>query len=285
MAVTIRLPSYNNITVSLPRQALIDSFPQSLFAQALSEDPEALEIILENPIITPEDIRVIRDYLQGIEPSHSNPHLAEVDRYLNLPQLQVYADPLYDEIYHLMAPFQFQVGEAPPFHSGTHKTPVLIATNTEEPNWSVFVHAWYEQDRPIIEYLVQKGFDLNGALIQALNEDRMDVVEYLLTLPGINPSAWNNQALITASWRHRSKIVKQLLKFPGVTAAAQDYEPILVAIYSNDAETLAALLDRLDTMPQSTWEMFEEDIYGLCVDNDEVRDTWETWSRRIGKLV
>jgi hypothetical protein len=283
MAVTIRLPSYNNITVSLPRQALIDSFPQSLLAQALGEDPTAEEIIIENPIITPQDLQTLADYLQGIEPLQSNPHFREVDRYLNIPLFSVYADPLYDEIYRPMTPFQFELRAAPPLHSGTHKTPVLIATNTEVTNWSVFVRAWYEQNWPIIEYLVRQGFDLNGALIQAINEDRINAIEYLLTLPEIYPDAWDNQVLITASWRHRSGIVKQLLKFPGVTATAQDYEPILVAIYSNDAETLAVLLDTLDDMPWAEWELFDADIFGLCMDNEEVMGVWETWSRRIGK--
>ncbi len=50
--VRITLPRYNR-SWDLPRESLMQTFPQSILAQALQEDPDVPEILIENPDVTP----------------------------------------------------------------------------------------------------------------------------------------------------------------------------------------------------------------------------------------
>lgn len=167
--ITIRLTVYNT-SINLSRQAIQDFLPQSLFAQALSEDPNATVIDITNPVVTPEAMQTILNYtLYGIEPTTANPELAAVDRYLNIPWLKYYADPLYNEIR--------QPVNLHRFTKWTYSTPEDLA----DTNWPVLMKA-LDGHPAIVEYLRQKGFDLGGALIYANWERSGDAANAILRL-------------------------------------------------------------------------------------------------------
>lgn len=97
MDVTIQLEPYHQ-TFSLPKDFILTTLHGSLFADALELDPEATLIPMTNPIITPAVMQFLVDYSQGKEPEKYIPDLIEASRYLNIPWMLYYTDPLYDYI-------------------------------------------------------------------------------------------------------------------------------------------------------------------------------------------
>lgn len=97
MTVRVILTLYQK-SWELSRQRILDIIPDSLLAQALQTEPDVGEIQLENPDVTPEALNIITDLLQGKEPPHHIPNLSSSARYLNLPCLLYYEDPLYDQV-------------------------------------------------------------------------------------------------------------------------------------------------------------------------------------------
>jgi ankyrin repeat protein len=97
MDVAIHLEPYNQ-TFSLSRAFILSTLAGSLFAEALDVDPNATRISLSNPIVTPAVMQFLVDYSQGKEPERHIPDLIQASRYLNIPWMMYYVDPLYDEI-------------------------------------------------------------------------------------------------------------------------------------------------------------------------------------------
>lgn len=82
------------------RETLLRVFAGSIIAQALEDDPTARELKLEQPFLTPSVLQIILNLAEGKEPETHEPKLQEASRWLNMPQLAVYADPLHDYIDH-----------------------------------------------------------------------------------------------------------------------------------------------------------------------------------------
>lgn len=97
MSVDINLLPYN-LTYTLPRDFILSTLVGSLLAEALDGDPEAMVIPMINPIVTPAVMQFLVDYSQGQEPIQHIPDLIEASRYLNIPWMLYYTDPLYDAI-------------------------------------------------------------------------------------------------------------------------------------------------------------------------------------------
>jgi hypothetical protein len=95
--VRVTLPRYNQ-SWDLSRDQILAIIPESLVGQALQEEPDVPEITLDYPDVTPEAMNVIAEILQGREPQHHVPNLSSSARYLNLPWLIYYEDPLYDQV-------------------------------------------------------------------------------------------------------------------------------------------------------------------------------------------
>jgi hypothetical protein len=279
-SVNIRLPAHNDVVIPLSREAIMEFMPESILAQALSLDPNTPEIVIPNPIILPEDIQMLANYFQGIEPLQGSPHFREVDSYLNIPWLAIYSDPLYNKLHRPMQPFYFEIDFDNSPILAEHNPPIILAGNLSETNWDVFEEAFGQENSLMLAYLLRSGFDINGALIQAFASQRLDIADYLLSLPGINPSYMGNMALIIASWLHQEGRVKQLLEFPEVTATAQRYEPIIAAFNSGDGPTLDALLATLNSMPSDIWD----DLNNLALKQRMWAAGWVDFSMKIGKI-
>jgi hypothetical protein len=86
--VRVTLPQYQR-SWDLSRESILSVIP---------------EIHFENPDVTPEAMQVIADYLEGREPPHHVPSLVTAARYLNIPWLNYYADPLYDRVDRISTP-------------------------------------------------------------------------------------------------------------------------------------------------------------------------------------
>jgi hypothetical protein len=82
----------------LPKDFIHTSLKGSLLDQALQEDLNATEIPIPNPDVTPEAMQMLVDYSQGREPIRHLPTLIPAERYLNIPWMLYYVDPMYDQI-------------------------------------------------------------------------------------------------------------------------------------------------------------------------------------------
>lgn len=80
--LTLNLPVYQS-KLQIEKR-LLTLFPKSLLAQALQEEPEAKEITLENPLVTPEVINVLNS--ETLLPAPKG--IAQVGVYLNIPFLE-----------------------------------------------------------------------------------------------------------------------------------------------------------------------------------------------------
>lgn len=164
-SVQIHLQPYNQ-TFTLSKEVITQFLPQSLFAQALEDDPNATVINITNPVVTPEAMQTILNYTQGMEPVVANPELAAVDRYLNIPWLKYYADPLYNQI---RRPINTRM-----FTKYGNFTPEELV----ELNWPVLIEA-LNRGSSIAEYLRDKGMDLGGALVYARIQDLYEVTSVI----------------------------------------------------------------------------------------------------------
>lgn len=119
---------------------------------------------------------------------------------MHIPWLKYYAEPLYNAIVKpIDQKFKFEriPGE---------DWPILV--NADEANWQVFVAA-YDQGRALIlKYLLTHGFDVTGALREALRENRADISAYLFRKGGFNPE----EVLIDAARSNQQQIFQALLK-------------------------------------------------------------------------
>src|SRR5437879_4463475 len=87
-----------NQTYILPKEWIRSSLPGSLLDSALQDDPEATELMITHPDVSPESLQVLVNLTRGLEPVKHSPSLALAHRYLNIPGLLYYTDPLYDQI-------------------------------------------------------------------------------------------------------------------------------------------------------------------------------------------
>ena len=97
MLVSVYLEPYHK-TFILPREFILTTLQGSLFADALESDPEATVIPMINPLVTPAVMQFLVDYSQNREPPKHIPDLINAHRYLNIPWMMYYTDPLYDKI-------------------------------------------------------------------------------------------------------------------------------------------------------------------------------------------
>lgn len=97
MSVDIHLVPYQQ-TFSLSKDFIRKDLAKSLFAEAIELDPDAKEISITNPVITPKVLSCFVDLSQGKEPIQHNPDFASAGHYLNIDVLSAYADPLYDRV-------------------------------------------------------------------------------------------------------------------------------------------------------------------------------------------
>jgi ankyrin repeat protein len=81
-----------------PRSDILRVFEGSVIAQALEEDAKAKELKLEQPCLTPAVITLVMNLAEGKEPETHEPKLKEASRYLNMPGLAIYSDPLHDYV-------------------------------------------------------------------------------------------------------------------------------------------------------------------------------------------
>jgi hypothetical protein len=82
-------------TYSLSKDFLLTSLPQCLLSEALRGDPSVTEITITHPDVKPKAMEILVNFTLGKEPKKHHTEIILAHRYLNIPQLLIYADPLY----------------------------------------------------------------------------------------------------------------------------------------------------------------------------------------------
>lgn len=206
MAVAIYLEPYGQ-TFFLSRDGIRTYFPGSLFAEVLELDPMTEVIPIPNPIVTPAVMQFLVNYSQGIEPVKHMPELVAVERYLNIPSILYYAEPLYDKIHRPIDILWTERDWQAPDGAVFSKT-----------NYTVFTEALFEGRPLVIEYLVKNGFDVGGAYFYTREYHYNDVKNALLRL--MIPTYEVNKSVIDAVMHDNLDGVKRLAQTPEAIEAA-----------------------------------------------------------------
>lgn len=181
---------------SLSKQFIQEKLAGSLFAEALTLDPEAKEIPLDNPIVKPVVLDFLVKLAKGEEPSQHIPEIIEADRYLNLTWILVYADPLYDEttsIGLMSVVLEEAIRQNKPWV--VH----YLGTNKKHKSGGLhFRSAMMHGATDVIKYYLQNGIGSSiyeECLVHATKNSYVPMVKLLLNQPEINPSTDDNAAL------------------------------------------------------------------------------------------
>jgi hypothetical protein len=193
-------------TFHLPREAILSMIPESLLGQALQEEPDVPEIQLENPDVTLAGMQVISDYLNGKEPTHAVPGLSSTARYLNVPWLVYYEDPLYNQV---VRPLPGQSWDVPAnqnlLNTAAEQNDILMVnyllqknvTPIFTKNASFFPHSWQvsslamdsaiSNDNLAMVQLLRQKISPNDFediyLERAISEQKNDIVFWMLQDP------------------------------------------------------------------------------------------------------
>jgi hypothetical protein len=214
--LSIVLQPYNRV-FSLPKDYILTSLPESLFAAALQEDPSASELVIPHLDVTPEAMDVIVNYAQGIEPLHHDPDLILAYRYLNIPWLLYYTDPLYDLIPNRM-------------------------TITDPRNREVWWKAiWGDHDLIVGYYLAKGWVPTDEDFTNAARGGSVKIIKLLLGDARVNPAATYNNAIQQATSRGHLEVVRLLLGDERVNPAARNNLALLWAV-SGDYPEIVRLL-------------------------------------------
>lgn len=158
-------------TFYLDREKILTTLPGSLLSQIIETEPNITEFSFDNPDVTPEGMEVIQNYLQGFEPNHSVPNLSSTARYLNIPWLIYYEDPLYDRV---INPIQRKLG---------------YSWNLPQ-NRALLTEAAKRNDLLMVYYLLQKG--VKPEVITGVNREGGYSV-----IPALNAAIDNNNLVMT----------------------------------------------------------------------------------------
>jgi len=181
-------------------------FPDNIITQALEMSHDD-EIKFDKPFLTSKVMQIIRDLLTGIVPKTHEPDLMEAARFLNMPELEVYASPLYELI--------------------DQKNPQSLQ------NKRVFAEALTSQKLPLVMYLLDLGLipsfgepskpylanlriDVpmigQWPIAYAAEKGFTSVVAHLLQHPRVKPEDYMQKSMELACNNGHTAVVKLLLK-------------------------------------------------------------------------
>jgi ankyrin repeat protein len=274
LTVTLE-PSHQ--TFSLSKDWILSALPGSLLVSALEEDPNATALTLSHPDVTPEVMQFLVDYSQGIEPQHHIPSLVLADRYLNIPWLLYYMDPLYD-----MLPDRTNI-------NNLANRPIIRAALRDNRSWFIaylLAKGWTPNANDLAEALHAKASSSvvklllahvspPDALMAAVQTGQTDIVDQLLANPQtkpnetvflaavhlnypaivqrllayVNPAFDDNRAIKDAATMGFGDVVKVLLSDRRVDPAAEHDQALLIATQRGNLEMMRLLLAAPSTNP------------------------------------
>jgi hypothetical protein len=229
--LTVNLPVYQS-RIQVEKKRLLELFPRSLLSQALRDDPEALEITLENPLVTPEVIAV----LNSVSPLEVPEGVVQAGIYLNIPFLEFmgtadysfwkgslslpnkteYTKALRMNIIHKLSFYQ-------------HYFDCILAGTYPDVDAELLQRTIYEGDTQLFDFVLKRVEPVYKNLIQALKGARLHTEEYFEFTRMTKGTDYKDE-----TYQH---IIKRLMACPSVViphpievilAAASTYDKTLV---------------------------------------------------------
>ncbi len=189
--VRITLPRYNQ-SWDLPRERILTLIPESLIGQALQEELDVPEITLDYPDVTPEAMNVLAEILQGREPDHHVLNLSSSARYLNIPWLVYYEDPLYDQIERPSSPEQTY---------DTCNNQKLLVEAIESHHNNILKYLLMKGVSPVWLYFVLGNKIIGTPLEAAIRSDNLEAFQILMSDPRVQQLHSFSSVLASKMWR------------------------------------------------------------------------------------
>jgi ankyrin repeat protein len=204
---------------SLAKDFLLTSLPQCLLSEALRGDPSVTEITITHPDVKPKAMEILVTVSQGKEPKKHHSDISLAHRYLNIPQLLVYAEPLYSQIPN--------------------------RANIPDPrNAKVWKKAILGNRDVVMTYFLTKGWQPSYEdLITAIVKNQVTSVKVLLNKGNIDPSSSHNFPIRCATAGGKIEIVKILLEDKRVDPTDDSCNAIGSALHRGNPELVRLLLD------------------------------------------
>lgn len=275
---------------TLSKAAILKVIPESLLGQALETDPNITHLDLSHPDAVPVAFQAIASVLDGLEPVTASPELNLASRYLNIPWLLYYADPLYNQLdkpvritAHNQKIFSQAIQENKPLlvnyllqkglmpteenletaaeRNLTDILALLLQTPSLDPTLvlsTAVEHGHVEATKMLLaDPRTNPTEDAETALLpEAVNTGNLDLVKVLLASPKIRPDAGRPDALSISIEANRPDMVAVLLEDPRIDAEVNDYEHLKQAVWNNQAEITRLLLTRAN--PKDMVSRFDE---------------------------
>lgn len=185
MTLQIHLDPYKHILtpVDLSKEFIRQKLSGSLIAEALELDPEATEIHIPNPQVTPLALECLVELSNGREPGKHNPELALAGHYLNIDVLLACADPLYDDFLH------FPVHEVTVSATRQNRVSIFRYILQKNPNidYSVYVEIAFAFAARDVAKLLLDTFPAfrGGAINAAVKCESYEILQLVVSYPDI----------------------------------------------------------------------------------------------------
>jgi ankyrin repeat protein len=232
MSIQVKIPSG---IYSLNRNGLQTKWPESLIAQALELEPEGKEIVIANPCVTSE----VMSILEGHKPERHNPKLLEAGRYLNIPDLEVCSDPLYDHIDPNPNSVMNQRVFAEALTTGHLSIVMYLLDLGLCPDFGEPSQPYITPKKCRIDIPSKQQWPIRAAARIGAKQ----VVKRLLLHPQVKPEAIQNLAIQLASQNGHTAVVALLLEDKRVDPTVDDNFSLAKAVEYNHADTVKVLLD------------------------------------------
>jgi hypothetical protein len=238
-----------NQTYILPKEWIRSNLPGSLLDSALQDDPEATELMITHPDVSPESLQILVNLAKGLEPEKHSPSLALAHRYLNIPGLLYYTDPLYDQI-----PNRQDITNAvnkPVFDTAIDDNHSLIVgyylLKGLIPTDAMLRQAVWAGATNVVKVLLMMGNSdpsvaVDYALREAASLGHAEIVELLLADTRVDPTVYECECLVMASKYGHVEVVKVLLAdsrvglcYNAIRTAAQEGQVEILALFLADA--------------------------------------------------
>lgn len=250
MTVRIVLEPYDRAEFILSKYFIQDVLTGSLFAQALEDDPDAKELPIPNPVVTPKIMRVLVNLSRGLEPISYDPELRPAAIYLNCERLMVYTYRAYD---HKLVDYS-EVGYDMAIQQNALCVVKYRLRKGYKPSSSNLWEACRLDCPDIIHLLLHQPnmhWVFNDVFEWACREGHIDIVEGILSsneskeafgMKRLDDLMASGQPLILAAGRGHLDIVKRLLKDSRLNHEPDAYAEAKIAAQKGGYLDIVALL-------------------------------------------
>lgn len=233
--LTLNLPLYQS-QIQVEKKHLQELFSRSLLAQAIQDDPEAQEITLENPLVTPEVIAILNSETPRVVPKG----VVQAGIYLNIPFLEFMGtDEFVSWEGSLSLPDKAEYAKVFRIHRShqltfyRHYFDCIPAGTYPDVDADLLQRAIYEGDTQLFDFMLRRVEPVYNNLIQALKAARLQTEEYFEFTRVTEGTVYNNEI-----YQH---IIKRLIACPSVVIP-HPIEIILMAASTYDKALVEWLL-------------------------------------------